>query len=111
MQLFKLKCCHTHSNCMLDAFKPNAKPIADAKIICYADCQADCGKNIIDLFCITCGNYGRARNPKSVLCANMRVQDLGAVLVECACNTERVHEALATTLDLVPSLAYYRWGG
>jgi len=30
------------------------------------------------------------------------------VLVECACAVDRVHEALATTLSMVPGVKYYR---
>jgi hypothetical protein len=39
------------------------------------------------------------------------VMDTGTVLVESACSTERVHEALATCLPLVPGVKYYRWVG
>jgi hypothetical protein len=37
------------------------------------------------------------------------VMDTGTVLVESACSTERVHEALATCLPLVAGVKYYRW--
>jgi hypothetical protein len=39
----------------------------------------------------------------------LQVIDTGAVLLESACSTDRVHEALATTLQLVPGCQYFRW--
>lgn len=33
----------------------------------------------------------------------------GIVFLESACSTERVHEALATTLPLVPGIQYFRY--
>lgn len=32
----------------------------------------------------------------------------GSLLVEAACSTDRVHEALSTLLPLVPGMGYYR---
>lgn len=39
----------------------------------------------------------------------VQVIDTGAVLLESACSTDRVHEALATTLQLVPGCQYFRY--
>lgn len=46
--------------------------------------------------------------PCLTLCM-LQVIDTGAVLLESACSTDRVHEALATTLQLVPGCQYFRW--
>jgi hypothetical protein len=37
-----------------------------------------------------------------------QVIDTGSVLLESACSVDRVHEALAATLPLVPGCQYYR---
>jgi hypothetical protein len=37
-----------------------------------------------------------------------QVIDTGAVLLEGACSTDRVHEALAATLPMVPGCQYFR---
>eukprot|EP00775_Hariotina_reticulata_P011345 gene11345-11494_t len=37
------------------------------------------------------------------------VIDTGAVLLESACSVDRVHEALVTTMTLIPGAAYYRF--
>lgn len=37
--------------------------------------------------------------------------DIGGVLFDCACATERVHEALATLLPLVKGVKYFRCAG
>lgn len=44
------------------------------------------------------------------LCCCAQVIDTGAVLLESATSTDRVHEALATTLQLVPGCQYFRCG-
>jgi hypothetical protein len=41
-------------------------------------------------------------------CAAVQVIDTGSVLLESACSVDRVHEALAATLPLVPGCQYYR---
>jgi hypothetical protein len=40
--------------------------------------------------------------------AAAQVIDTGSVLLESACSVDRVHEALAATLPLVPGCQYYR---
>lgn len=46
----------------------------------------------------------------ALLCLHaVQVIDTGSVLLESACSVDRVHEALAATLPLVPGCQYYRW--
>lgn len=41
----------------------------------------------------------------------LQVIDTGAVLLESACGVDRVHEALAATMPMVPGCRYFRWEG
>ncbi|KAJ9510144.1 hypothetical protein QJQ45_015630, partial [Haematococcus lacustris] len=52
-----------------------------------------------------CGLTPLQRRERSV----SQYLDTGNVLIESACSTERVHEALATLLPLVPGVKYYRF--
>ncbi|GBF89188.1 phospholipase A [Raphidocelis subcapitata] len=57
---------------------------------------------LVSLGCGQAPSEARARGVHSMM-------DTGALLVEAACSTDRVDEALSTALPLVPGLRYYRF--
>jgi len=57
------------------------------------------------LVSLGCGTVASTQRKRSGLPTAI---DIGGVLVDCACSVERVHEALATLLPLVPNVKYYR---